>query len=316
MTDTIFTHVPFMDHPDASSSMEDASVIIISAPMEATVSYGSGTCNGPAAILGASSQVELYDMDLGYCPHEVGIHTLDPLPIVQGESPEKSINTIRNAVKMVVSQGKKPFVLGGEHSVTYGALLGYLDGIGRESADSSSFGILQFDAHSDLRDHYEDNPLSHACVMRRALDLGFKVTGVGIRSMSPEEASELEALEERGVTHFTAAHAAGLLHLNRLHGSDEIQLLQIIKSLPTNVWLTFDIDALDPSIIRQTGTPEPGGLIWYDVMAVLKALARNGNNVVGMDLVEFAPRGNEHADAFTCARLVQKMIGLIWSPQE
>lgn len=256
---------------------------------------------GPGAILEASGQVELYDMDLGRCPHEVGIHTLPPIPC--GNGPQAAVDSIARVVGKAVADGKIPFLLGGEHTVTWGCLKGATEALDRK------FSVLQLDAHSDLRNEYEGSVYSHASVMRRAIDLGLCVTGVGIRSMSPEEAADMDSIASL-VNHFPASMAAGRL---RGQSSRDWSPLaqQIIDSLGDEVWLTFDIDALDSSIIRETGTPEPGGLGWYDVIALFSALAASGKKIIGMDLVELAPFSDSHVDSFTCARLAHKMVGYL-----
>lgn len=290
------TNPQFLDHVDACSDYASARVIVLSGPLESTISYGGGTALGPRAILAASAQVELFDMDLGRCPHEIGVHSLPPIPCDNG--PESAVEAIRRAVKQVVTDGKIPFLFGGEHTVTWGCLQGAV------AALEHTFSVLQFDAHSDLRNDYEGSIYSHASVMRRAIELGLPVTGVGIRSMSPEEAADMISIGSM-VRHFPASVTAGRLR------DDKALARTIVNSLGEEVWLTFDIDAFDSSIIRETGTPEPGGLGWYDVMSLFAALAESDKKIIGMDLVELAPASDSHVDSFTCARLAHKMIGFL-----
>ncbi len=252
---------------------------VIPAPYEKTVSYGSGTRQGPEAIIAASNQLEAYDG--ASCPCEHGIHTLPPAV---------SLKSIETAVARVAAGGKIPVLLGGEHTVTYGALKAL-----REQGEE--FGVIQFDAHADLRDTYEGDRFSHACVMHRALDMNLPLLQIGVRSLS---APEVELRQTRAIPHHDADKIAH-------HG---LPLQLIPADFPPKVYITFDVDGLDPSIMPATGTPEPGGLTWWQAMDCLATIS-SSRTIIGFDVVELAPIQNLHAADFTAARLVYNLMGMI-----
>jgi agmatinase len=253
---------------------------VIPAPLEATVSYGGGTANGPEAILQASDQLEAFDGVS--CPCEQGICTRETA---------RTLEEIEAAVAGVLQTGGIPVVLGGEHTVTLGALRA-LKKAGRE------FGVVQFDAHADLRDEYEGSKLSHACVMRRAIDdLGLPLFQIGVRALSLEEH---RFRTERNVPHLDAAEIAGKGTPRRL----------LPPGFPRNVYVTFDVDGLDPSVMPATGTPVPGGLLWYQATGLLETISVE-RTILGADFVELAPIGGLHAPDFAVAQLVYRMMGLI-----
>jgi len=252
---------------------------VIPAPYEKTVSYGGGTVQGPAAIILASGQLEAYDGTS--CPCEHGIHTMEPAA---------TLEAIEAAVAKVSAMGKIPVMLGGEHTVTYGALKA-LQERGEE------FGVIQFDAHADLRDTYEGDKFSHACVMHRALEMGLPLVQIGVRALSPPEVE----LRKKYAIHHHDADQFGR------HGLPA-QLLP--ADFPQKVYITFDVDGLDPSIMPATGTPEPGGLSWWQAMDCLTAIT-SSRTVIGFDVVELAPIANLHAPDFTAARLIYNLMGYI-----
>jgi agmatinase len=259
---------------------------VIPAAYEKSVSYGTGTGAGPAAILKASQQLELFD---GVSvPGEEGIFTQAVLPCA-GPA-ETALAEIAAAVARTLQMGGTPVLLGGEHTVSVAAFHALTER--REPV-----GIVQFDAHADLRDTYEGNPLSHACVMRRALDLGHPIFQVGVRSLSPGEASLRDRL---GIPHLdaSAVHRGGL--------PDPL----LPPGFPESVYVTIDADALDPSVMPATGTPEPGGLGWYDLLDALERVCRD-RRVLGFDLVELAPIPGFAAPDFAAARLVYNTMGIV-----
>jgi agmatinase len=265
---------------------EDALFHIIPVPCEKTVSYGEGTAKGPKAILEASLQLELFD---GISiPADHGVYTHPPVDC--GGTIHQILEKISQAVSRVLTLKKLPVLLGGEHSITPGAACELKSRLGE-------FGVIQFDAHADLRDSYLDDPNSHACAMRRLLDLGIPIFQIGNRSMSIEEYRFREDLQ---IGHLDA----GVIAQN---GVPEIILPD---SFPDRIFITFDVDAFDPSIIPSTGTPEPGGLTWYDVMKILDRLLP-GRKIIGMDMVELAPIPGLHAPDFTIARLLYNFFGMI-----
>lgn len=264
----------------------DALFHVIPAPYEKSVSFGKGTAAGPAAILAASQQLELFDGKT--IPADNGIYTLPPLSCTG--SPEEVLTAIARTIDDVLRSHKIPVLLGGEHTVTVGALQAM-----RQHAGNC--GVVQFDAHADLRDTYEGSPFSHACVMRRALDMNFPLHQVGVRSLSYEE----ELLRRTG-------------NIGRLDAAaiDDAGIPEAIlpADFPADIYITIDVDVLDPGILPATGTPEPGGLGWYQMMQALAAVIR-GRQVLGFDVVELAPVPGLHAADYTVARLIYNFFGMI-----
>jgi agmatinase len=265
---------------------EEALFHVIPVPLEQTVSYGGGTGEGPSAILRASSQLEVFDGVSN--PSEHGIWT--DVPVDTAGPLAEVVGRIEGAVTRSFALGKLPVLLGGEHTVTVGALAACREIHGE-------IGIVQIDAHADLRDSYEGTPYSHACVMKRACDMGHTVFQAGIRSLS---LPEVDFRKSHPVHHLDAREIAK-------HGIPEAMLPE---GFPHRIWLTLDVDGLDPSIMPATGTPEPGGLSWYQCLEIIeKAVA--GRKVAGFDVVELAPIDGLHFPDFAAARLVYDTMGII-----
>ncbi len=282
--------ISFLDTGYPNAPAGRARFHVIPAPMETTVSYGGGTARGPQAILEASRQLE--DFDGQGCPGELGIHTQPAVKPVAGRKglEERWLEAIERAVAKVLRGGAVPAVLGGEHTVTLGAARAF-------RAAGVELGFIHVDAHADLRDTYEGTKLSHACVMRRVHELGFPVVQLGTRAYSLEE-RDYRAANSRTIR----AYDAGAMARGRLPKN------WIPKSFPARVFITFDLDGLDPSILPATGTPVPGGLGWYEAMNLVEDVAA-ARQIAGFDVVELAPmRGLHHAD-FTAARLVYALMG-------
>ncbi len=264
---------------------EQAFFHILPVPYEATVSYGGGTANGPEAILAASRQLELWD---GFSiPAEKGICTWQA--VESQPTPQTQMAAIEQAVAAILPFGM-PVLLGGEHSITTGALQALKERYG-------TFGVVQFDAHADLRDTYEGSPYSHACVMHRTLDLGLPVFQIGVRSLSPEE---VKLRLERKI---------GFLDAYTLH-TTPLPTTILPSNFPQNIYISFDVDGLDPSVIPGTGTPEPGGLSFMQAMLLLQKIISE-RNTIGFDVVELAPLAGQHISEFAAARLVYNIMGLI-----
>jgi agmatinase len=279
----------FCGLPERYSAFEKARVVVIPAPYDATTSYVTGSRRGPEAIIAASMNMEQYDEELRSETFRVGIHTQDQLePVVS--SPEAMVAAIGEAVGEVLDAKKFPVLLGGEHSVTAGAF----KALDKRTDDLT---ILHFDAHADLRDAYEGTPYSHACVGRRALELGSLVQ-VGIRSMSSDEAA---FLRDAPVATFMAMD----IESGRVSEED------ICARLGKRLYITIDLDVFDPSIMPATGTPEPGGLDWYRVLSILRAACR-GREIVGFDVVELCPMPYNVAPDFLAAKLVYRLLGYIF----
>ncbi|MEW5774518.1 MAG: agmatinase [Thermodesulfobacteriota bacterium] len=267
------------------TSPEDARLHVLPAPYEATVSYGGGTAAGPEAILRASQQLEVFD---GYSqPADLGIYT-HPAVDCAGDA-ETVLGRIEAAVSSILDLSGVPALLGGEHTVTLGALRAL-------KARFGTFGVIQFDAHADLRDTYSDTPYSHACVMRRACELGLPLFQIGVRAISPEELA------------FRAA-TPSIAHLDATRLWEQgVPSPLLPPDFPSNIYVTFDVDGLDSALMPATGTPEPGGLTWREAIRAIH-LATAGRRVLGLDVVELAPEpGLRHAE-YTAARLTYMLMG-------
>lgn len=254
-------------------------------PYEATVSYRGGTRDGPRAILDASLHVELFDEEFRFEPwKEAGIHTLPSF--ASPEPPEIFIPALSEHIRRIWRPDTFLFTLGGEHSITEGPLA-----VAAERCPGLS--VLQIDAHADLRDEYQGSRFNHACAARRMMEY-CAVVQVGIRSVSEDEVQYCNS--ERVRTFF------------RYEYRDVRTLIpKVLESLSENVYITIDVDGLDPSVIPGTGTPVPGGLGWYETLDILRAVCRS-KNVVSADLTELAPIAGTTVSEFASARLVYKLV--------
>lgn len=280
---------PFLEAPQPDPTK--AAVHLLPVPMEATVSYGGGTAQGPRAILEASFQLELYDREFDCEPGVLyGVHTLDEM--VLDTDPGKAIREISEHVARVYSPNALFGVLGGEHSLTYGVVEGLLSRI------EGPLTVVQIDAHSDLRDTYEDTPHSHACVSRRMLELDRveQLLQIGIRSICTEEADVIKGNPGRIRTWFTE---------DVFEGDFEQELRSLVRG--KNLYLTVDVDGFDPTLIPATGTPEPNGLTFRQGEHIFKILAEEAK-LVAFDCVELAPVTNHHASDFVVAKLVYRLM--------
>jgi agmatinase len=266
---------------------ERARFHVLPVPYEKTVSYGHGTAKGPAAIIAASSQLERWDGESD--PGAEGIYTW-PAVDCSG-APERVIEDIAGAVARILKLGKMPVVLGGEHTVTWGVMRGY------QKAGMRDFGVVQIDAHADLRDAYEGDRLSHASVMRRVVEAGIPLVQLGIRAYCEEER---DARKTYGVHAFDAAQIVP-------KGIDRIDLP---AKFPPNVFFTLDVDGIDPAVLPATGTPVPGGLGWYQTLSLFESVAKQ-RRIIGFDVMEFAPIPGFHVFDFTAALLTYKMMGIV-----
>jgi agmatinase len=273
------------------SSFDSAQVLVFPVSYEGTVSFGAGTGAGAMAIIEASRNMELYDEETDAEVYKIGIHTLKEFAPLA--TPQAMMNGLYERTKDLLEEEKFLCMLGGEHSVSAPVIRAHAEKFHNVS-------ILQIDAHADLRDEYDGTPHSHASIMARVVkDLRIPSVQVGIRSISAEEARSLDSGIPTKI--FWAKDIVG-----RIDWIDAA-----IDSLTENVYLTIDIDGLDPSLVPTTGTPEPGGLGWYEVLTLIRKLAEK-RNVVGMDLVEFAKAENSDAPAFLCAKLVYKSLAYIF----
>ena len=277
--------------PPESSTYEDSRAVIFPVPLERTTTYMTGTRNGPAAILAASRNMELYDEELGSEPyHHFGIATLAGIETQEGTL-EHVMDEIRRTERALLDDGKFPLALGGEHSLT-----GPLVAAAHEKFPDLT--VLQIDAHADLRDAYQGNPLSHASVMRRVVELCPAVQ-VGIRSLSVEEAEAIPSLPVR--VHWGKDIARRPV---------ESWAPDVIAGLGRHVYLTVDLDGFDPAFVPATGTPEPGGLDWHQVTGLIRAVAA-ARTIVAADVVELLPQPGDHASDFLAAKLVYKILAYV-----
>jgi agmatinase len=272
------------------SSFELARVLVWPVSYEGTVSYGTGTGRGAEAIIDASRNMELYDEETDAEVYKLGIHTLEESPSV--EPPARMMESLLERGRELVATGKFLTMIGGEHSVTAPVIRAHAERY-------PNLSVLQIDAHADLRDTYDGTPHSHASIMARVTqDLRLPSVQCGIRSISAEEARSLDELPTRI---FWAKDIVG-----RSDWWDAA-----VDGLTENVYLTIDIDGLDPSLVAQTGTPEPGGLGWYETIGLIRTLARK-RRVVGMDLTEYSYVEGFEASAFLCAKLIYKSLAFIF----
>ncbi len=287
MSDTPPSAPPFGGE-EAWAPFEAARVVVLPVPYEGTVSYRGGTRGGPEAILRASTQVELYDEQLGLEPYRAGVWTDGMLP-VEVLPAHEAVRIVEGRFGELVEAGKWVVMLGGEHSITPG-------GVAAARRRHPGLHVIQLDAHADLRTSYEGNPWSHACAMARCADLA-PIRAVGIRNYSIEEAERIRGgIPGYGIVHAWEMEGDGWIERS-LHGVDG-----------RPVYLTVDLDYFDPAVIPATGTPEPGGLAWWPTLRFLETLFRRAR-VVACDVVELAPIPGLHHPDFTAARLVYKLIG-------
>jgi N1-aminopropylagmatine ureohydrolase len=268
-----------------TTDFEHSRVVILPIPLDRTTSYVPGTRNGPHEILVASSHMELWDEETGSDVHAQGIYTLPEMELPFDEM-GAIMAEIQRVAAGILEHDKFPVILGGEHSITSPV-------VAAVAAKHRGLSVLQIDAHADLRDTYMGTRFNHACAMRRVLDHA-PCTQVGIRSLSTEEAKAAPSLGTRI-----------FFDVNMRQDPDWIE--KIVDSLSDTVYITIDCDGMDPSIMPAVGTPEPGGLSWYEMLSLLRmVIARR--KVVGFDLVELCPIPGMVAPNFLCAKLIYKIL--------
>jgi len=276
------------------SSAEKARVLVWPISYEGTVSFGTGTGKGAMAIIDASRNMELYEEETSAEVYKIGIHTLNEfLPL---SSPATMMEALYQRTKELLDENRFICMIGGEHSVSAPVIRAHAE-------KYHDLSVLQIDAHADLRDTYDGTPHSHASIMARVVkDLQIPSVQVGIRSISGDEARSL---------------AAGLP--TKIYWAKDIVgrtdwINSAVETLTDNVYLTIDIDGLDPSLVPTTGTPEPGGLGWYETLALIRRLAER-KRIVGMDLVEFSKTDSSDAPAFLCSKLIYKSLAYIFKEE-
>ena len=286
----------FLDLPNASPQVADA--VLVPCPYEGTVSYGSGTSNGPAAILAASTQVELWDEELDFDLDQLCFYTADAITPRKHDTPQSYSQRLLDEAEAVHKAGPGLLVgLGGEHSITPPLVHASLGG----SDDLSELTVVQFDAHSDLRDEYDDTRFSHACAMRRLVERGATVIAIGIRSADRHEFMYGRD-SGRVFTYFSQQLAS--------QPDIDAALKHRLRSLDGQLYLTIDVDGLDPAFCPGTGTPQPGGLGWWQALSYLKCLLYDNRQcrLRGCDLVETVPQPHTCVNEFTAARLLCKVL--------
>jgi agmatinase len=266
-------------------TFDQSKAVVLPVPVDRTTSYGGGTRHGPHEILQASSHMELWDEEIGVDVHGVGIFTLPEMELPFGEL-TPLMNEIKRVASEILARDKFLVTLGGEHSITPPL-------VAAAAAQHPGLSVLQVDAHADLRDSYMGTRHNHACAMRRVLEHA-RTTQVGIRSMSTEEAEAAPSLNT------TVFYDCAMRQ-------DPQWVDRVVESLSGPVYVTIDVDGMDPAIMPATGTPEPGGLSWYELLDLLRATFEK-RRVVACDVVELSPIPGMHAPNFLCAKLIYKMI--------
>jgi agmatinase len=266
------------------SDYGNSRVVLLPVPFDRTSTWMKGSRHGPRAIIDASRNLELYDIETESQVYMKGLHTARP---VRARTPEKMVEKVKARTARYVAEGKFTVVLGGEHSVSIGAIEAHAE-------QFRSLSVLNLDAHSDRRDSYEGSRYNHACVMARVEETVDTVVSVGLRSM---DWSERRLFNEKCV-----------FFAHDCHASDRY-IHEVPELLTDCVYITIDLDVLDPAIMPSTGTPEPGGLGWYEITALLNNVA-DSVQVVGFDVVELRPSQNRASD-FLAAKLIYKLLSFI-----
>ncbi len=280
------------DFKDETEAYERSKVVILGVPYDGTATFQPGARNGPNSILNVSPNLEYYDRELGNI-FEVGIFTAGVIDIEDiRANPEKVINRVYDVSKSYISDDKFLVTIGGEHTITQGVVRAY-----KEQYDKLS--VLQLDAHHDLLEEYGGSKYSHACVAKRIVDTGCEITQFGVRVTSEEEHEYIKK-NNQGVNIF---YAKDIYNNDNWHE-------EAIDSLSNNVYITLDLDGLDPSIMPSTGTPVPGGLDWYGTLSFLRKVYEK-RKVVGLDVMELNPIPGNEAPTFLAADLVYKNIGFL-----
>lgn len=275
----------FLDMDKKYNDYRSASVVLLPVPYDGTSTFVKGADKGPQAIIDASDSIELYDVEEDIEIYLQGIHTAQPVENMN--TPQQMVESVYRRAKDYLADDKLLCLLGGEHSVSCGAIKAV-------SEKYSHLSVLQLDAHADMRDEYQNSPFNHACVMRRAKDFA-DIVQVGLRSVEAEERKNMD------MNHVFYAHA--------IYGKND-WMQQAIDQLTDNVYLTIDLDVFDPSILPSTGTPYPGGMQWRETLDFLSMVIAQ-KNVVAFDVVELCPNPAEKSSDVLAAVLIYRLIGKI-----
>ncbi len=277
----------FGDFAAEFRQFDSATVAILPVPYDGTSTFIKGSDQGPAALIAASDQLENYDIETKTEPFRVGIAVANP--VAENSSPEAMVEAVYERTKNLLEKGKFVTLLGGEHSVSFGSIRAHAE-------KYPEMSVLQFDAHTDLRDEYHDSKHNHACAMARAQEV-CSVTQVGIRSMDFAETERV--------------HADKIFYAHEIEGQRN-WIKPMLDTLTEHVYITIDLDVFDPSIMPATGTPEPGGMLWYDVLGAIRDVAKQ-KTIIGFDIVELCPRQNTEASHFLAAKLLYKILAYIFA---
>ena len=274
------------------AGFKKAKVVILQAPYDKTATYKKGAVNGPSAIIEASKKMELFDEELNQETYKIGIHTTDPLAI-EDLKPEEMVDRVYQSTLDVLKANKFPVILGGEHSVSIGSVRAFKE-------IYPNISVLHLDAHYDLRDEYFGSKFNHGCVARRISEM-CPVTQTGMRSLSKEEKD------------FLNTQANGKVKTINVYDILDTPLWKdiISNSLGENVYISIDLDVFDPSLMPAVGTPEPGGIGWYETLDLLREVTKD-KKVVGFDVVELCPIKDQFASDFLAAKLIYRLLGYIF----
>lgn len=276
--------------PDEFAQLETAKVVLIPVPYDGTSTWGKGADKGPDAFLDASENMELYDIETDSEVYKQGIHLTNP--VTENDSPETMVDAVHKVTKAYIKRNKFVTLFGGEHSISIGSIKAF-----NECFDNLT--VLHIDAHADLRESYDGTRCNHACAVHEASQ-STNLIQIGIRSMDAIEKTFMD-----GEKTFFAHDMV----------NDEYWMDKVIDLMTGNVFITFDLDALDPSILPSTGTPEPGGLFWYETLEFLKQVFEE-KNVVGFDIVELCPNAQDKSSDFLAAKLYYKMLSYKFMGQD
>jgi agmatinase len=269
-----------------SQDYESARIVVLPIPYEATLSYKSGAKDGPHAIIEASRNMELYNEELGKDASRMGIYTLDELA-PDYSSPENMVKRIEREVSLILEDKKLPFLIGGEHTVSVGAI----NAIGKKEKD---FSVLHFDAHSDSRDEFMGTKYSHACIMARAREITKSCYSIGVRSVDEDSAKR---------------YGKEILYMKDMRGMSNIEIARkAIEMTKKKVYITLDLDALDPSEMPSVGTPEPDGMRFSQLSDILKLVIKE-KDILGIDMTELSPLPSLSYPNYTAAKLAYLIIG-------
>ena len=275
------------------SNFKKSKVVIMQVPYDKTATYIKGTVNGPSAIIEASKKMELFDDELNQETYKIGIHTMEPLP-VQDLAPEAMVDKVYSSTLEVLKANKFPVILGGEHSLSIGSVKAFKE-------IYPNLSVLHLDAHYDMRDEYFGSKLNHGCVARRISEM-CPITQTGTRSLSKEEKD------------FLSTSANGRIKIVNVYDILDMPLWKdvISDSLSEHVYVSIDLDVFDPSLMPAVGTPEPGGIGWYETLDLLREIAKD-KKIVGFDVVELCPIKGQVASDFLASKLIYRLLGYIFS---